>query len=804
MLYARKSEIRRCLQTLREHSHNVAKMTSDKCATIGLKSFGELLGLIHDQGKSYRKWQDYLIGDKNTPDRVPHSGPGVWFAQRLFGNRKEIGAELTLQMLCLTVRGHHGGIHDALTPEGEPDEPLPLSYSEDENRNAESLFFDEVISRENLEKLFTESCGEVVALFGRIGRLAALSPTAKNEVMLYLGLTEKFIYSSLIDADRADAASWEYRDDETKDEVPSWVAHIEKLKEHLGNLDHSGIGALRAGISDTCSNFVTESSGIYRLYVPTGGGKTLSGLAFALRTAKRCGKDHIFITSPFLTILEQNASAIRSALGETEDSISSAVLEHHSNVVFESSDDSDEAEMLYLRQTERWQSPEIIMTSSVQFLNSLFSGKTAAARRMCALSNSVIIIDEVQAIPSNCTYLFNIAANFLSYICDSVVVLCTATPPALSKLSYPAHMSCPEDIVPNVEELFRAFKRTDLVFSDCNRMMKTDELAEYIIGKFTKSGNCLAVMNTKSVALGLYRYIKEAVGSEVKVFYLSTELCPAHRTVIIKNIRQMLGKNPVICISTQLIEAGVDISFNCVVRSLAGLDSIIQAAGRCNRNGKDSIGNVYVVRCADERLDMLSDISSGVEATSRLLSDFEREPEKLGWDMLSPEAIERYYGYYFTRREKTLGYSIGKDNNAVNLLGFNEKARSAYQHEHRQPYRPSMLAQAFRTVGKCFTPICQNTTGIIVPYGRCGEELQSLLDSKTAKERAHYLRNLQKFTVNVYENKLAELQSNGALQQKEAHSFNELYGIWILSNGFYSEETGINISGAERIDNYIL
>ncbi len=736
--------------------------------------------------------------NNNTTGTIPHSAPGVWFAHRLLDNRKEAGAELTLQMLCFAIRGHHGGIHDALTPEGEPDEPLPLSYSEDENREAENNFFEEVVSREKLEALFTEARSEVAALFGRSGKLSALSPTAKNEVMIYLGLTERFIYSALIDADRTDAAAWEARDDRINDEVPDWKTHIEKLREHLGTLDHSGIGTLREGISDTCFNFISETSGIYRLYVPTGGGKTLSGLAFGLSTAKRCGKDHIFITSPFLTILEQNAAAIRKALGENEDTTSSAVLEHHSNVVFESGDDSDEAERLFLRQTERWQSPEIIMTSSVQLLDALFAGKTAAARRMRALQNSVIIIDEVQAIPSSCTYLFNMAANFLAYICNSVVVLCTATPPALTKLPYPVHMSCPEDIVPNAAELFHAFKRTALVFSDSSHAMMADELAQYIIGKLRKNGNCLAVMNTKSVALNLYRRIKGMAGSEVKVFYLSTELCPAHRTVIIEDIRKMLGKTPVICISTQLIEAGVDISFHCVVRALAGLDSIIQAAGRCNRNAKGDIADVFIVRCADERLDMLPDISAGVEATSRLLSDFEHEPEKLGGDLLSPESIERYYGYYYTRREKSLGYAIGKDNNAVNLLGFNEKARVAFQNEYKRSYHPSLLAQAFRTVGKRFAPISQNTIGVIVPFGSSGAQLQSLIDSKTSRDRARHLRNLQKFTVNVYENKLAELQSNGAL------SFNELYGIWILSNGFYSDETGISISGAEKVDNYIL
>ncbi|MEG1886661.1 MAG: helicase-related protein, partial [Oscillospiraceae bacterium] len=360
-------------------------------------------------------------------------------------------------------------------------------------------------------------------------------------------------------------------------------------------------------------------------------------------------------------------------------------------------------------------------------------------------------------------------------------------------------MSTQEDIVPNTYELFFAFKRIELVFDGYQHGMEIDELAEFIISKYQQNGNCLAIMNTKSIALRLYKKISESVYSGVRVYYLSTELCPAHRTEIIKKIRGLLDSGqPVVCVSTQLIEAGVDISFNCVVRALAGLDSIIQAAGRCNRHGNSALQNVFVVNCVGERLDMLPDILSGRQSTIKLLADFEREPEKLGGSLLSPTAICKYYGYYFFDREKNLGYSLDKHNTAVNLLGFSEKARTAFQNEYGSVFRHSLLAQAFRTVGKSFTPIAQNTTGVIIPFTGCDEELQKLFAANNFKEKSRYYRRLQKFMVNVYENRLTELMESRAIV------FDEKYGIWILDKNFYSSETGISISEADKTDNYIL
>lgn len=802
MLLARKEETGTRTQSLREHSQAVAEMTAGHCAPIGLKALGELAGLLHDSGKAYPAWQAYLQNPSAAREVVFHSGPGVWFARRLFEGRSQTGADLTLQMLCLAIRGHHGGLHDVLTPAGQPDEPLPLSYSPDHNSQAEQEFFAQIAPKDRLDKLFEQACEEVCALFQKALEISNLKITAQkrqaqNELMVYLGLTQRFLYSALIDADRADAAAWEQQAPEVEPPPPQWDVLMEKLEKTLDGFDREGINALRGRIADACRQFVADPAGVYRLYLPTGAGKTLSGLALALQNARRWQKNKIFFIVPYLTILEQNARAIRQALGEDPDAFDSVVLEHASNVVFEE-DEEGEQELLYRRLTERWHQPDIIMTSSVQFLNALFSGQSAAARRMRALANSVIVVDEVQAIPSECFYLFNMAVNFLAYFCNCIVILCTATPPALSTLPYPVRMSRPSDIFPNADELFRAFKRTELVFEDHRRGMEPEALADYIWDKFRQNGNCLAVMNTKSVAFQLYQRLSSLAADQATVVYLSTELCSAHRAKLIEQIRQLLdARQPVICISTQLIEAGVDISFECVVRALAGLDSIIQAAGRCNRHGQDPVKKVYVVPCADERLDMLRDILAGKLSTCKLLTDFQTDPEKLGGNLLSPSAILQYYRYYFGAREKALGYSLGEGRNAVELLGFSEKARVAYQQEYRTSYRTVLLAQAFRTVGRAFTPIAGHTTGVVVPYGGCEELLKKLFAADSARDQRRCYRRLQQYTVNVYAHTLAELQQKGAV------TFYEKQGIWVLNPGFYHEQTGIRISQAGLIDNYI-
>lgn len=798
MLFARSDGVR--FQTLADHTNEVAKLSAKSCIHVGLRSMGELVGLLHDSGKSYEKWQRYLIESRPT-ETIPHSGPSVWFTRRLFANCSDNMSEPTLQIICIAIRGHHGGLRDVLRPDGELDEPVEDTYSADEKKQAEEMFFAEVVSKERLLALFSDACIEISALISKAySNVDKNNDNAKNILMLQMGLVQKFVYAALIDADRLNAATWENELLSSHNELsPQWKVHISNLERKLNSFDRDGINQIRGEISDACKNFEAAQNGIYRLYIPTGGGKTLSSLNISLRTAAKWGKDRIFFFIPFLTILEQNAQEIREAIGEDGSSEIGSVLEHHSNIVWDVTPETEAKEQLYKRQTERWSSNEIIMTSTIQLLNTFYSGNSASVRRLRALANSVIVIDEVQAIPSSCTYLFTQAMNFLAAFCNCVVILCTATPPPLDQLKYPIKMSIPVDIIPNTTELFHSFKRTEVKFENLEKPLKIDEIADYVVDKWRLNGNCLLVMNTKSAARKIYLNLEQrAELCNVHIYYLSTELCPAHRTMLLKEIKSLLNKEPVICISTQLIEAGVNISFGCVIRALAGFDSIVQAAGRCNRHGEDTQKDVYVVPCKDERLDSLRDILEGQKATYQLLFDFSNNQEALGGDILSPQAVLRYYEYYYFRREKTLGYSLQNGKTAVNLMGYNEAARNEYWCEYNTVFKPCLLAQSFKTVGNSFSPIQENTTGVIVPYANSDELLEELYHAKTPQIKARQLRRLQKFTVNLYQNKLDELFKKGAV------SYNDENGIWVLHKGFYSNVTGINISAIEQADYYIL
>ena len=795
MLYARKDkdDNSKRRQTLAEHCRQVANDTAYACRWAGMENLGWLLGLIHDAPKSYRVWQNYFEYGGPTVFHAPYA---VEFFLRAFGHIKAPYAELTRQMLNIASWSHHGWLHDALTPSGEKVLPTPSGYTAEETAEADEAFFAEAASREELERAFVLACGEVERLLTRaIGvaaepkALTSENGTRSNEAMMYMGLSQRLLYSALIDADRMDAACWEAREMPPEKALPDWERMLKSLEARLSEFDGKGIGKLRGHISYKCASFDAES-GVYRLFVPTGGGNTLSSLRLALTVAKKYGKRRIVYAEPFLTILSQTAREIRKAVGEDPDDrdADSDVLEFHSNVSFEEDERGEEQENQYLKLSERLDKP-IVVTSNVQLLNSLFSGKSACARRMSALVNSVIVVDEVQAVPSGSTYLFSMAMNYLARFCNCLAILCTATPPALENIAYPVRLSPNPDVVGDISELFAAFKRTKIKMVP-GKMASASDVCGFVIDRLQENQNCLVIMNTKAAARKLFELAAAAVKGEYDVFYLSTSLCPANREDILGKIQKLLPHGRVLVISTQLIEAGVDISFECVVRSLAGLDSIIQAAGRCNRNGDDGIGSVYVLDCDEENLNMLPDIARGKSITATLAA------ANIGADMASPEMVRRYYEQYFLDKRAGLDYKLDEGRTAVNLLGNNFAARKEYASVYRENYPLDLLAQSFQTVGRAYKPIEDNTTGVVVPYGNSAALLAKLKLSR-GRERTRCLRALQRYCVNVYDNQLRALEQSGAI------TFDEDIGVWTLEPDAYSKATGIEVNYQADVDKYI-
>ena len=297
-----------------------------------------------------------------------------------------------------------------------------------------------------------------------------------------------------------------------------------------------------------------------------------------------------------------------------------------------------------------------------------------------------------------------------------------------------------------------------------------EEIAALAFEEVKKSGSCLVIVNTKKSAQKLFQICLRLKKTEMPIYHLSTNMCPLHRKDILKRIRELLNPpgSPVICISTQLIEAGVDIDFGAVIRFTAGLDSVAQAAGRCNRNKLRDVGRVHVINPADESLDRLKDIRAGVNVTQRLLNEAVTGEWEFDGNLLGPEAMECYFKYYFFSRRNEMSYSIsanviGREDTLLNLLSINLAAVEEYKRSHREA--PDIfLRQSFMAAAKAFKVIDAPTRGIIVPYKESGRNLINGLCSVVELEtQFKLLRSAQQYTVNVFPHDLDQLQAEGAI-----------------------------------------
>ena len=607
----------------------------------------------------------------------------------------------------------------------------------------------------------------------------------EKEFFFSLGLLERLLLSSLIEGDRRDTAEfmasakfhpW------PEDMTPTWNKCLKKLEAKLSALPKdTEINEARYTISEECRAFAENEGGIYSLNVPTGGGKTLSSLRYALAHAAKFNKKRIIFTSPLLSILEQNAKVIRDYISDD-----SLILEHHSNVVNDETNgkELDEREL----QIQTWDSP-IIITTMVQLLNTFFDGRTSAVRRFHSLCNSIIVIDEVQTVPVKMLTLFNLTIQYLSRFCNTTVILCSATQPSLDQSSHPLK-AAPQDIVPFDNERWSVFKRTDI--SVCGNM-KFEDAPSFIKGIMEESDSLLVVCNTKSEAAKLTRSL-DAAGWNI--FHLSASMCVQHRRDTIKALKQSLdGGKRTLCISTQVIEAGVDISFQKVIRFMAGLDSVIQAAGRCNRNGEyDEPQTVYVVNITDEKLGRLPEIQRGKTAMIALGAAYANAPEAFDNDMASWAAIKYYYRRYYQSMDDNEQDLYLKEVGATmfDLLSKNEKFADA-----RIPnINDYQLYQAFNTAGQLFTVFENDLFDVIVPYKE-GKGIIEELSSEKAIDDFNYrdtlLKRARPYTVSIYQNQRHKLEESGVIYPickgfataLSPGNYDEIMGLMSDSKGSY-------------------
>ncbi len=759
-------------QTVEAHCRQTAMLAAKYGKSVGLAKTAELAGYLHDMGKLNSTFDAYIHGDTSCKrGDIDHSFAGAKYLNALSQDSEDADLRKTVSLIGRVILSHHG-LHDWVDEEGRD------TYS---CRTEKEKYYSEIVSNfeaselsDELEQKLPQVVREVTVIRAQLRKMAGKSP---EQFAFYLGMLERMLQSILIDADRTDTADF-MSDTQTElcfDTEQLWKTmedHLEeKLRAFSGRTD--AISRQRQSISDRCAAFASRDVRICKLIVPTGGGKTLSSLRFAVKHAQEYHKKKIIYIAPFMSILEQNSDEIRSVAGET------AFLEHHSDMLAEISGDVDELHAYELR-TEKWDSP-VIATTMVQFLNALFSGKSSAVRRMHRLSEAVIIIDEVQSIPLKCVYLFNLAMNFLSQICKCTIVLCSATQPPFEELQeFPMRLDACSSMTGETTEDFTAFRRTKLIYQEKKGGWSYEEAADFCAERFHEHGNLLVIVNTKAAAKELYQRLRHT--ENASVFHLSTNMCPAHRRSSIQQMKEQLeAHSPVICVTTQLIEAGVDISFGCVVRSLAGMDNAVQAAGRCNRHGEhEQICPVYMLYLWEEKLGSLAEIKNA--------GNISRELADAAEDLDDTQLLVDYFRKLYRSERDKLRYPlpVHADQDLINLLSLNAGWVDKQKHPHLK-----FCGQAFKKAGRLFEVIDSRTSTVIVPYNEDARKLiAALCSEQDPKCVVELLRRAQKYSVNVYDGTEYQLEQEAAIYEISCGK-QEDCTVKILQEHFYDKDFGL-------------
>jgi len=812
-------------QSLGTHLENVANLTCDFSRDIGLPKVGFLLGWLHDQGKASQAFQNYIrsaagfwdqedehyLDAKGKKGKIDHSTAG---AQKIWaflkGNHLKKPDPLFAQILALCLCSHHSGLIDCLEPGGENAYKRRIEKNHDKTHLIEAIAAYGKGCGPPGHNLPLECLGEMRDRFRELlttphSNLCnscitrSCSGLVPNPIVwFHLGLYTRMLLSCLLDADRIDSADsgqplnalWR------SSGKTDWKKPIQRLETHLLNIQGDlPIDEIRRSVSQRCLDRAEGPKRIYKLTVPTGGGKTLSGLRFALHHARRHNMKRIINVIPYTSIIDQNADIARRILEpECEEEFGSIVLEHHSNL--EPEKETPRSRLA----AECWDAP-VTYTTMVQFMESLFSHGTRSARRMHRLAQAVIVFDEIQTLPVKCARLFCNAVNFLVRECGASVVLCTATQPLLDKLEQPERgilaLEANSELMPDVENLFHQLERVEILDRTQAGGWSLEQVADLAAEQYENAGSCLAVVNTKDWARRLYNEL--SCRGLPSVYHLSTDMCAAHRLCVLNEMRSKLeNQEPVLCVSTQLIEAGVDISFGAAIRFLAGLDSILQAAGRCNRNRerRNGPGLVYIVNPDREELGPLKEIKAGQEASRRLLQEFHDDPESLGGSLTHPKVIERYFRYYFFDRREEMDYTVKDDNvgrtdTLVNMLSCNPKNPA------NMYFYPS-LRQSFAEAGRHFRIIDDATQAVIVPFEEGKKIIAELCSIYDPKMLAPLLRRAQRYSVNLFPVHLKVLDEANAI-----HEIQKGWSIYYLDEQHYSDRTGVSITAVTDMDVHI-
>ena len=681
--FAHKAEDGR-LQTVQEHLEGTAKLSASFAKQFGAEEHGYLVGIAHDIGKYSDAFQKRLEGGK----KVDHASAGAWECYKI---------KALPEAIC--VVGHHGGLPDF------------------GNMIADQAGDATVCGR--LKKAQKDQ----IPCYSQnwVGSLPVPS-TQLNLSNLSFAAWTRMLYSCLVDADYLDTELFMQPERSIPRRYETMEVLLAKLENYVEKWSNptNDINRNRWQILQDCLDAGTREKGVYTLSVPTGGGKTVSSMAFALRHAVKHGMQHIIYIIPYTSIIEQNAEVFREIFGEGN------VLEHHSGKLYDISEDANERERMSAFATENWDMP-IIVTTAVQFFESFYASCSSKCRKLHNMANSVLIFDEAQMIPvCHLAPCVSAIAELVVHF-KSTAILCTATQPVLDDLFCRFGWSKPiPQICSNTEKLYDEFSRVSF---HKEGKLTCEETAQ----KLEKLKQVLCIVNSRRAAQELYELLPRN-GS----FHLSTLMYPVHRRTILDTIRTRLA-NGEVCrvVSTSLIEAGVDVDFPAVWREMAGLDSILQAAGRCNREGKrnksESIVTIFESEYKSPIL-IQQNIGAALEALE---------------SNADPANLETVKAYFSALRD-LLGEGIDK---SQLIDKFNRGIAGC------------MLP--FKQAAAAFDMIDQQTFTIYIPTEK-NAQILNRLRNKTA-DRTDY-RLAGRYGVSVYENHYHAMLDSGDIEPLDEDS----------------------------------
>lgn len=715
-------------QTVKAHLTGVSEK-AEKFSVDLLKPIAKKASLYHDIGKYALNFQKRLDDDKV---KFSHAACGA-LEYKKFADKNDAFAPL----MEYCIAGHHTGLMDGGTVADNSDSPTLNGIL----KRADEYTGDSDYSAYAIEIEFaTLTQEERTPLYNELR--SAKDPT---ELIERYAFFTKYVFSCLTDADFLDTEIFCNKNVE-RGMSGDFKKALDKLNRELSDMPSDNpLRQARSRIQQQAFDNSVNKSHISILDMPTGSGKTLCSLKLALES----GKKRIIYVIPYTSIIEQTANKFEKMFGDVL-----PVLQHHSNYSYDGNTEEEKKTADKLKRTcENWDAP-LIITTSVQFFQSIYHYKGSALRKLHNLRDSVIVFDEIHLIPTELLRPCLKAVGYITKYLNSEALFLSATMPDYSKLF--------DKFLPDVNYNKLVTDRTNFkYFKKCEYKDMGRTTLETIAENASRCENALIVVNTKKTAAELYNLVQG------EKYHLSANMTPAHRSRVIEVVRNKLKKGEhITVVSTSLVEAGVDLDFNTVFRQLSGLDSILQAGGRCNREGKDDKGYVYVFDI-DETYRKGSDLAMRINKTKGLLKKYD--------DITSYDCIKEYYdGIFDFNQSRIAENSIAK---------YNEQSNSFDRQGLMLPY-----SIPFRSYAMQFEYISADTISIVIddPNDQtCHELVETLRNGDMSVRRA-----LQKYSVSVYMNVFKDLYSQGVLNDHGT-------GIFILENqSYYNNETGLNTQAA--------